>query len=80
MAIVNSLSGTVSERFGEQARVLTYNILYDDTDEIEPLIKRIRQDLIMLPAVFIEDELILEGGIDKSFITEALEKRVLRSI
>ncbi|MCL6472865.1 MAG: hypothetical protein K6T91_08665 [Firmicutes bacterium] len=79
MAIVNSLSGAVSERFGDQARIDTYNILYDDTDEIEPLITRIRQDLILLPAVFIGDELIQEGQIDKSAIIKALERRGLRS-
>ena len=72
MEQINDLHEVLPEKYGEQVRVDSYNLYYDDTYEIRSIIEEIRLTAVMLPAVFINGELKLGGYIDEPTINQAL--------
>lgn len=73
MGQINSLYESLGKRFGKQVQIATYNINYDDLDEVRPFIDRIYKESIKLPATFIGDGLAVEGNIDESVISLAIK-------
>lgn len=80
MGEVNNVCETLEKRFGEQVKVASYNIFYDETHEIRSLVDQIIWNGIALPAIFIDDELRLEGHIDEPTISHILKNRGLEEI
>ncbi|MDI6716398.1 MAG: hypothetical protein QME63_05595 [Actinomycetota bacterium] len=80
MWTINSLSKSLEKKFGDQVRVTSYNTYYDDTYEIKPLIEQIMHKNIRLPAVFIDNKLVVEGHIDELIISNVLANKGLDNV
>lgn len=79
MGAINNLCENLERKFGKQIKVIPYNIFYDDASEIDSLIRRVIQESIALPAVFVEDDLEVEGYVDEFTVTQILKDRGLSS-
>lgn len=77
MSQVNDLHIGIEKRYGNKVKAVSYNILYDDTEEIDPLIDLMVQNDISMPAIFIDGELEFAGYIDESAVHEILKSRGL---
>lgn len=75
MGRINSLYESLEKRFCGQVQIATYNLNYDDLDGIRPFIDRIYKEGIKLPAVLVDDELVLAGYIDEAAIMRVVESR-----
>lgn len=80
MEEINNLQETLERRFGKQVKVVSYNIVYDETNEIRSLVDQITWKGIALPAIFIDDELRLQGRIDGPTISHILKNCGLEEI
>ncbi len=77
MAEINNLYEIIEGKFDGRVQVASYNTYYDDAYEIRLHIERIKRESIPLPAVFIDEELVLAGRIDEPAIMQALSNRDL---
>jgi len=77
MEAINNLRLKLEGRYGSQVDFASYNIFYDDTEEVKDLVEHVWHERVGLPATFIDKELCLHGYIDEGIIRQALENRGL---
>ncbi|MDP2211069.1 MAG: hypothetical protein Q8J63_04955 [Candidatus Aquicultor sp.] len=75
MLEINDFQEHLESEFGDRVKVASYNIYYDDTEEVALLVERIWRERLRLPATFIDGELALEGLIDKASISSIVTNR-----
>lgn len=73
MGQINGLYEALKREFGGQVQVNTYNVNYDDLDEVRPFINRIYKEGIRIPAIFVGDDLVLEGRIEEAAIIRTIK-------
>ncbi|MDI6817527.1 MAG: hypothetical protein QME41_10145 [Actinomycetota bacterium] len=75
MLEINDFQEQIELEFGGRVKVASYNIYYDDTEEVAPLVEKVWRERLQLPATFIDGELALEGLIDKTSISSKMKDR-----
>jgi hypothetical protein len=75
MLEINNFQKQLEAEYGDRVRVASYNVYYDDTEEVASLVERVRRERLRLPATFVDGELALEGLIDISAISGMVTER-----
>jgi disulfide oxidoreductase YuzD len=68
MLEINDFQERLEREFGDGVKVSSFNVYYDDTEEVASLVDRVWRERLRLPVTFVDEELVLEGLIDKDAI------------
>ena len=72
MLEINDFQEQLEGEFSDRVKVASYNIYYDDTEEVASLVERVWRERLRLPVTFIDGEPALEGLIDRNAISSMM--------